>query len=86
MCEWSVGQWIVVVISFQKIFGLCGLKGHHFRAIWGHFRAISGHFRAIRGHFRVIQGHFRGPQKHCWGVIKDDCCTDGRPEIGNPKV
>ena len=27
-----------------------------------------------------------GPQKHCWGVIKDDCCTEGRPEIGNPKV
>ena len=27
-----------------------------------------------------------GPQKHCCGVIKDDCCTEGRPEIGNPKV
>ena len=25
--EWLVGQWIVGVISFQKIFGLCGLKG-----------------------------------------------------------
>ena len=23
-----MGQWIVGVISFQKIFGLCGLKGH----------------------------------------------------------
>ena len=27
MGEWKVGQWIVGVISFQKIFGLCGLKG-----------------------------------------------------------
>ena len=27
-----------------------------------------------------------GPQKHCWGVIQDDFCTEGRPEIGNPKV
>ena len=23
-----MGEWIVDVISFQKIFGLCGLKGH----------------------------------------------------------
>ena len=28
MGEWSVGQWIVGVISFRKIFGLCGLKDH----------------------------------------------------------
>ena len=28
MGEWLVGQWIVGVISFHKIFGLCGLKGH----------------------------------------------------------
>ena len=28
MGEWSVGQWIVGVISFQKIFGLFGLKHH----------------------------------------------------------
>merc|ERR1712130_839402 len=26
--EWAVGQWIVGVASFQKIFGLCGLKCH----------------------------------------------------------
>ena len=23
-----MGEWIVDVISFQKIFGFCGLKGH----------------------------------------------------------
>ena len=28
MGEWSVGQWIVGVICFQKIFGLFGLKHH----------------------------------------------------------
>ena len=24
---WLVGQWIVVVINFQKTFGLCGMQG-----------------------------------------------------------
>ena len=33
MGEWAVGQWIVGVTSFQKIFGLCGLKCH-IREIW----------------------------------------------------
>ena len=28
MVEWLVGQWIVDVVSFQKIFGLYGLKHH----------------------------------------------------------
>ena len=28
MGECLVGQWIVGVIGFQKIFGLCGLNGH----------------------------------------------------------
>ena len=28
MSEWLVGQWIVGVISFQKLFGMCGLNGH----------------------------------------------------------
>ena len=28
MGEWPMGQWIVGVISFQKIFGLYGLKHH----------------------------------------------------------
>ena len=34
MGEWFVGQWIVGVISFQKIFGLCGLKGHIVEIMW----------------------------------------------------
>ena len=28
MGEWAVGQWIVGVTSFQKIYGLYGLKHH----------------------------------------------------------
>ena len=28
MGDWLVGQWIVGDISSQKIFGLCGIKGH----------------------------------------------------------
>ena len=29
-----MGQWIVGVISFQKIFGLSGLKGHKVEIRW----------------------------------------------------
>ncbi len=29
MDEWAVGQWIVGVTSFQKIYGLYGLKHHY---------------------------------------------------------
>ena len=28
MFEWSVGQWIVGVLSFQKMFGWYGIKHH----------------------------------------------------------
>ena len=28
MGEWSVGQWIVGVMRFQKMYGLYGLKHH----------------------------------------------------------
>ena len=34
MGECSVGQWIVGVIRFQKIFGLYGLKGHIVEIRW----------------------------------------------------
>ena len=34
MGEWFVGQWIVGVISFQKIFGLCDLRGHKVEIRW----------------------------------------------------
>ena len=35
MGEWSVGQWIVGVISFQKMFGLYGLERHIVEKRWG---------------------------------------------------
>ena len=28
MGEWAVGHWIVGILSFQKIYGLYGLKHH----------------------------------------------------------
>ena len=34
MGEWLVDQWIVDVISFQKIFGLYGLKCHIVEKSW----------------------------------------------------
>ena len=39
MGEWKVGQWIVGVISFQKIFGLCGLKGQSISVYCPHISA-----------------------------------------------
>ena len=41
MGEWSVGQWIVGVICFQKIFGLFGLK-HHIVEISGDVTDADG--------------------------------------------
>ena len=35
MGEWLVGQWIVDVMSFQKIFVLYGLKHHIVEKKWG---------------------------------------------------
>ena len=34
MVRWLVGQWIVGVLDFQKIFGLCVLKGHIVEIRW----------------------------------------------------
>ena len=41
MGEWAVGQWIVGVTSFQKIFGLCGLKCHIVE-IWRDVTLVDG--------------------------------------------
>ena len=35
MGEWLLGQWIVGVKSFQKIFGLYGLERHIVEKRWG---------------------------------------------------
>ena len=44
MGEWSVGQWIVGVISFQKMYGLYGLK-HHIVEIRGDVTMRDGRRR-----------------------------------------
>ena len=41
MGEWPVSQWIVGVISFQKVFGLYGLK-HHIVEISGDVTDAGG--------------------------------------------
>ena len=41
MGEWLVGQWIVDVISFQKIFGLYGLECHIVEKRWGVTRVVK---------------------------------------------
>ena len=47
MGEWWVGQWIVGVISFQKIFGLCGLKGHIVDKRWGVTTVTHGNVKIV---------------------------------------
>ena len=47
MGEWKVGQWIVGVISFQKIFGLCGLKGHIVDKRWGVTTVTHGNVKIV---------------------------------------
>ena len=42
MSELLMGQWIVDVISFQKIFGLCGQKGHIVEIRWD-VTLVHGH-------------------------------------------
>ena len=41
MGEWSLGQWIVGVIIFKKIYGLYGLK-HHIVEICGDVTDADG--------------------------------------------
>ena len=50
MGEWSVGQWIVGVISFQKMYGLYGLK-HHIVEISGD---VTDAGRTGRSYSRLI--------------------------------
>ena len=40
MGGWTVGQWIVGIISFQKMYGLYGLK-HHIVEINGDFTDVG---------------------------------------------
>ena len=54
MGEWWVGQWIVGVISFQKIFGLCGLKGHIEEIRWD-VTLVHGHTTECEDRARILK-------------------------------
>ena len=41
------GHWIVDAISFQKIFGLCGLKGHIVDKRWGVTTVTHGNVKIV---------------------------------------
>ena len=43
-----MGEWIVDVISFQKIFGFCGLKGHIVE-IWRDVTLVDNEQRTTNG-------------------------------------
>ena len=53
MGEWSVSQWIVGVISFQKIFGLYGLK-HHIVEISGDVTDADGRTDKQQGKIELL--------------------------------
>ena len=55
MGEWEVGQWIVGVISFQKIFGLCGLKGHIVKIRWGMTLEDNGRRTECEDRARILK-------------------------------
>ena len=53
MGEWSVGQWIVGVISFQKMYGLYGLK-HHIVEISGDVTDPDGQTNKQQGKIELL--------------------------------
>ncbi len=57
MGEWAVGQWIVGVTSFQKIFGLCGLKCH-IMEIWSDVTLDDGRTTECEDRARILETEF----------------------------
>ena len=53
MSEWSVGQWIVGLISFQKMYGLYGLK-HHIVEISGDVTDADGRTTELQGNIGLL--------------------------------
>ena len=51
--EWSAGQWIVGVISFQKMYGLYGLK-HHIVEISGDVTDPDGQTNKQQGKIELL--------------------------------
>ena len=56
-------QWIVGVISFQKIFGLCGLKGHIVEIRWdvtivhGRTTECEDRARILKQNSQLVHSH-----------------------------
>ena len=57
MGEWAVAQWIVGVTSFQKIFGLCGLKCHIVE-IWMDVTLDDGQTTECEERARILETEF----------------------------
>ena len=55
MGEWSVSQWILGVMRFQKIFGLNGVERHK-EEKWSLVRRVLGGFGGSGGSVRVMSG------------------------------
>ena len=61
MGEWLVGQWIVGAISFQKIFGLCGLKAHIVEKVRMSHLWMDGRTKC-EDSARILETEFAKPQ------------------------
>ena len=57
MGEWAVGQWIVGVTSFQKIFGLCALKCHIVE-IWRDVTLVDDTRTECEDRARILETEF----------------------------
>ena len=69
MGEWSVGQWIVGVISFQKMYGLYGLK-HHMVEMGGGV-TDAGRMTKIEDRATQPNGSWRRSFAISWVTIAD---------------
>ena len=67
MGKWVVGQWIVGVISFQKTFGLCGIKGH---TVAKRKDVLDGRKVKIELEFRILNSQQKlAKRKACFSKI-----------------
>ncbi len=73
MVEWAVGQWIVGVTSFQKIFGLCGLKCH-IMEIWRDVTLDDTRTTECEDRARILETEFA--IFDCWLGLKPRLCQN----------
>ena len=75
MGEWAVGHWIVGILSFQKIYGLYGLKHHTVDLL---SCIVDPDFSCVQADGRTNGGIPRGPhgpkkQQYCCNAECIDC-------------